>query len=718
MASDSSSTARIVIEADASGAIKVFQETGAAAQRLGQQSAATAGGGLKALQDGLGGAAQQGMSLFGSLGPMITGLGATGVAIGVATLAARSAVTQFTEFASQVRDLSYLSGGSARDISILVSGLEDLGVESGTVESALSKMSAAIVNGDPALNRLGISLRNSAGQLKSGLDLFYETTDALGAMRNEVDRNALARDIFGRGWTQMVPVLREGSESVKRLGEENAATGKIIDEQGIQNARELRMAWANLKDNAEGLAITVGSKLVPALAESLRILNALASPSAGVSIGVEERARLLENMDPLGRMRAGLPSGAVGSDAGAWRLGMPGATVEGRTTGAPGEPTLAELKRTLALQSQLAQLRAGTQAAGAVGPEAQQAASEAVINAQRTAALNGLAIAVKEGTRLEEEAAQLRVAINAEADAKIAAGRDKTRDAIIARDIAGFIAAANEEIANADLLQKYELEKQAADVALREQIQADEQAWHVTMAEQQLALDEQEALRKVELQQQEAAQVEEWRQRDLQSYIAYIDSMIEEDFRMARQEAQLADQKFAREKQLRVMMVQQAQDAANLMASAMLQMYQATGQRHQEFFKAWKAFKVVETIVATYSSAVKTFDAVVSSTGGGWWSVALAYAAAASVVAWGLAQVATIVSAEPGGGGGGGGSASVPSGGGYAYTPPVDTYRNQPSDTQGGMTVTVNVYGSIVDHDAFAREITGALKKAQEDRVR
>lgn len=281
-------------------------------------------------------------------------------------------------------------------------------------------------------------------------------------------------------------------------------------------------------------------------------------------------------------------------------------------------------------------------------------------------------------------------------------------------DIASYVAMVNEELRLAGMLAEQELKAQAAIVALKEQQRTDEIAWQVARVEQQLALDEREALRKAELQQQDAALVEAARQADLQSYFAMIDAMIEEDFRHAKLHAQVTQDQFARERTLRAMMVQEAQTSSGLMASAMLQMYQATENKHLAFFKAWKAFKVVETIIATYSSAVKAYDAMASIPYVG---PILGAAAAAAAIAFGTAQVATIVSADPGTSSVG--SASVPSGGGYAYTPPVDTHRLEPTaEAQRGLSVTVNVYGSIVDHDAFARELVPAIQKAQEDRVR
>lgn len=79
--------------------------------------------------------------------------------------------------------------------------------------------------------------------------------------------------------------------------------------------------------------------------------------------------------------------------------------------------------------------------------------------------------------------------------------------------------------------------------------------------------------------------------------------------------------------------------AADLFAA----MYEATGKRHKAFLVAWKAFAIVETIVNTYKAAMAAYASAAAIPVVGF---VLGPAAAAAAVAFGMAQVAAIASAQ------------------------------------------------------------------------
>jgi hypothetical protein len=87
---------------------------------------------------------------------------------------------------------------------------------------------------------------------------------------------------------------------------------------------------------------------------------------------------------------------------------------------------------------------------------------------------------------------------------------------------------------------------------------------------------------------------------------------------------------------------------------------------------------------------------------------------AAIAIAAGMARVAQIASQQPGGG------ASVSAGGGVG-TPSLATVGStapaQPA-VPASPVVNVHIYGNVVDHDAFAREIVPYITKAVADGVR
>lgn len=214
-------------------------------------------------------------SMLGSLkeqwaslaGPALLALGSIGGAVAAMGYAAKSSIDSFQKLAFQTRDLAFLSGGTAQEVSGLIDVLDDYGVEASTVERAMVFLSKAVQDGSPALDRLGISIRNSSGHLKTAHDLFYETIDALKNTRSETERNALAQELFSRGWIEMVPIIEKGSDALRRAAE---ASGLMMSRDDIARADEYRKSMADLGDALEKLKITIGRGIIVPITTVIR----------------------------------------------------------------------------------------------------------------------------------------------------------------------------------------------------------------------------------------------------------------------------------------------------------------------------------------------------------------------------------------------------------------------------------------------------------------
>jgi hypothetical protein len=348
----------------------------------------------------------------------------------------RFATEGYLEFAERVRELSFLSGGSARDTSVLVNGLEALGVGAGTVERGLNLMSRAVDAGSPALNRLGVSIRDANGNLKTGMELFYETIDALGKVTSETERNAIARQIFGRGWMDLAPVMRAGADRVRELGEEAARLGKVMTTEGLEAARQYKLAIHELNERHEALAITIGSAVVPALSRAIQTTNVMLTQGKDVAgeyidVGealtgvyvpaVQEAAKETERLAAAtnkAAVEAGTKASPVWKDV--------GTNVE-YTKGKVSALT-SELERLHKFQAQIAQLQVGAETAAAVTAEEKLTAAIDATNAKRKASLDQLPeMAIKEGWNAQQ-IADMRKWTNTQADNEIAKSR---RDATL-----------------------------------------------------------------------------------------------------------------------------------------------------------------------------------------------------------------------------------------------------------------------------------------------
>ncbi|RJP22715.1 MAG: hypothetical protein C4529_05215 [Deltaproteobacteria bacterium] len=149
-----------------------------------------------------------------------------------------------------------------------------------------------------------------------------------------------------------------------------------------------------------------------------------------------------------------------------------------------------------------------------------------------------------------------------------------------------------------------------------------------------------------------------------------------------------------------------------MLGSLATSLYNMQGKQGGAAFEAMKAFRIGETIMNTYSAAVGAYNALASIPYVGPF---LGAAAAAAAIAFGMAQVSAISSMKPGGGsasvsastgGFGGGAPSVPSAPAPATQEPVSS-----------PTVNIHIYGNVVDHDKFARELVPAITKAIGDGV-
>jgi hypothetical protein len=143
-------------------------------------------------------------------------------------------------------------------------------------------------------------------------------------------------------------------------------------------------------------------------------------------------------------------------------------------------------------------------------------------------------------------------------------------------------------------------------------------------------------------------------------------------------------------------------------------MYAASGNKSKEAFNLMKAMRIGETVMNTYSAAVGSYNALAGIPIVG---PVLGVAAAMAAIAFGMAQVRAISSMKPGGGAV---SASAPSistsGSGSSGT--IALPEQKEAEKSASPVVNVHVYGNIVDHDAFARELVPSITKAISDGVK
>ena len=216
------------------------------------------------------------------------------------------------------------------------------------------------------------------------------------------------------------------------------------------------------------------------------------------------------------------------------------------------------------------------------------------------------------------------------------------------------------------------------------------------------------------------AGVDPYRQ-DFDRWSAIQDEKIMRMIELGATEAQLRDEY----RQYDLMQEQMVQQQKLTMASATFRMlggmaqsfYALSGNQNKAAFKAMQMFRIAETTIDTYKAAVAAYSALAGIPIVG---PALGAAAAAAAIAFGMAQVKAIAAMRPGGAGGVSAAAPAGVGGGGSvpsFPSPRGTEAQEPAEAPAPRVINIHVYGNIVDHDQFARELAPALEKAWDDGV-
>lgn len=114
-----------------------------------------------------------------------------------------------------------------------------------------------------AFERLGISITDANGNLRDNEAVFADVIDALGKIPNEAERDALAMSIFGKSAQELNPLIKAGTEEMKRLAEEAHNVGAVMSEEDVAAFEAFDDTLASLQAGLKGTLGTLASAFLP-----------------------------------------------------------------------------------------------------------------------------------------------------------------------------------------------------------------------------------------------------------------------------------------------------------------------------------------------------------------------------------------------------------------------------------------------------------------------
>ena len=216
---------------------------------------------------------QKGISQIGDVaktaGAAIVALAAAGGTTWAATVAAADASVALDSFSKQIginverlqawQNVAVSTGMEADEFS---EALRDMNIELSDAATGGKDELAQL------LRRVGISARDSSGNIRNANDVFLEFADAIARQTDPMIQYRMAILAFGEDTgARILPILRQGSEAFRESEEAMRAAGSAITDRQISRLKDFRNQWALVKQSFSALSISVLSGLAPSLSK-------------------------------------------------------------------------------------------------------------------------------------------------------------------------------------------------------------------------------------------------------------------------------------------------------------------------------------------------------------------------------------------------------------------------------------------------------------------
>ena len=244
---------------------------------------------------------------------LIAGVGAGLSAVGGAAKTAAIAVTAVTGafgamVAVNVSNIDRLgkvaktTGFAAETLQKFQFAAEQSGITSDNAALALRRFARRLGEAQkntgellPALKKLGIDTRDSAGNLKSAEQVLFEFADGISKTENASAKLSLAFKAFDSEGAELVNVLRNGADGLNEFFNEADRLGFVLSTSAIQGVEDFNDSFGKLKTTVTGLSRQFTAALAPVMEDlSTQFTNFIVDTIAAKG-GMEEFGKFLKD---------------------------------------------------------------------------------------------------------------------------------------------------------------------------------------------------------------------------------------------------------------------------------------------------------------------------------------------------------------------------------------------------------------------------------------
>ena len=207
----------------------------------------------------------------------VTGIGLLAAAVVKAEKAFINMTKQSAAFADNILTLSAQTGLGTDALQEFQYSAELLDVSIDTLQGSMTKLTNNMQDASEsgtgaayeAFKKLGVAVTDADGNLRSAENVFYDAIDALGAVQNQTERDALAMDIFGKSAQDLNPLIIQGREALKDYAEEANDLGYVLDSKALKSLGAVDDAQQRLLKTQESVTNQISVQFAPHMEKAL-----------------------------------------------------------------------------------------------------------------------------------------------------------------------------------------------------------------------------------------------------------------------------------------------------------------------------------------------------------------------------------------------------------------------------------------------------------------
>lgn len=224
-------------------------------------------------------------------------------------------------FADDLITTSNQTGISTKELQQLEYAMRFIDVDMDTLTKSMAKNTKQMGAGNENYKKLGISVKDSSGNLRDSKEVFLEVVDALGKIENETERDSISMELFGKSAQELNPLIKAGGDELEKYCKQAEDLGLVVDDETVKALGSFDDSMQTADATMDAFKTKMGAAVAPAfqgLAEDASEFIQTADFS-GIAETAEDFAGaissatefVVEHKDGLIALTAGLGAAAV-----------------------------------------------------------------------------------------------------------------------------------------------------------------------------------------------------------------------------------------------------------------------------------------------------------------------------------------------------------------------------------------------------------------------